>query len=150
MANEIRMSKTIEAGDAANGEVLKLTISKRPAIPEDNPGAPAPPPFTSPYTNETRVYSVADSSDVWQGPKTVLRGGAVLVDAIKAPTTPPTCPTGSTLSPSTGGNGFYACIYTDKNKADLYLYGKISDDSNDPNYNKPMEVKRTVFTRATD
>ncbi|NET01180.1 MAG: prepilin-type N-terminal cleavage/methylation domain-containing protein [Sphaerospermopsis sp. SIO1G1] len=148
IANEVRRSSQIQAGDPAAGEVLQLTIQ------EQNPAftAFASPP-NPPYTTVTRIYSVANGTGVWQdnssGSQTIIRGNDVLVDAIKAPTTPPTCPTGSTMSPSSGGNGFYACIYAGGKKADLYLYGKLTDDQNDPNYNNPLEVKKTVFTRNT-
>lgn len=64
-----------------------------------------------------------------------------LVDGIRAPATLPVCPTGSTL---TGDGGFYACIYTSGKQVDLYLYGKLSNTSN-----KTIEVKTTVFTRAS-
>jgi prepilin-type N-terminal cleavage/methylation domain-containing protein len=53
----------------------------------------------------------------------------------------PNCPTGSTL---TGDNGFYACIYTSGKQVDIYLYGKLSNTSNET-----MEVKTTVFTRGS-
>jgi prepilin-type N-terminal cleavage/methylation domain-containing protein len=136
MANEIKRSNKIEAGDPAAGEVFKLTTPRPPANL-----------FTNPYTNMTIVYSVADGS------QTILRDNDVLVDAIQAPENPPTCPTGSTLTPALTpperGDGFYACIYDSGNKADLYLYGKLSDNEDDPNFNKPLEVKRTVFTRSS-
>ncbi|MEA5575421.1 prepilin-type N-terminal cleavage/methylation domain-containing protein [Anabaena sp. UHCC 0451] len=66
-----------------------------------------------------------------------------LVDGIRDPATLPTCPSGSTRA---GGNGFYACVYTGGRQVDLFLYGKLS---NDTNIDETMEVKTTVFTRTS-
>ncbi|MBD2293555.1 prepilin-type N-terminal cleavage/methylation domain-containing protein [Anabaena sphaerica FACHB-251] len=64
-----------------------------------------------------------------------------LVDGIQDPSSgAPTCPSGSTLR---GGSGFYACIYTNTKQVDLYLYGNLSNTTNET-----IEVKTTVFTRS--
>jgi prepilin-type N-terminal cleavage/methylation domain-containing protein len=143
IANEIRQSSNIQPG-SASGEVIRLEI---PQLSIDairgrlDYGAPT-----------TSIYSVADGAGVWQDDhsKTITLDGNILVDGIKAPSDAPDttdCPT--TEGTLTGSNGFYACVYEGGNKVDLYLYGKLSDDRNDPNYNKPLEVKKTVFTRST-
>jgi prepilin-type N-terminal cleavage/methylation domain-containing protein len=131
MANDIRMAKKIESTTVA-GEVIKLTLPD----------------------NSTVSYSVANSTGVWtdtnptaaERSQSIQRGAAFLVDGIKAPSSgPPTCPSGSTRA---GSNGFYACIYSGGKKVDLYLYGKLSDEPRDPDYNQRLEVKSTVYTRA--
>ncbi|MBE9055659.1 type II secretion system protein J [Sphaerospermopsis sp. LEGE 08334] len=138
MANEIRMAKKIESPTVA-GEVIKLTLPD----------------------NSTVSYSIANSSGVWtdtnptaaERSQSIQRGSNFLVDGIKAPSSgTPTCPT-PTPAPTpanqlVGSNGFYACIYSGGKKVDLYLYGKLSDEPRDPNYNKRLEVKSTVYTRA--
>jgi prepilin-type N-terminal cleavage/methylation domain-containing protein len=63
-----------------------------------------------------------------------------LVDGIKTPATLPSCSTGLI-----GDGGFYACISTDGKQVDLYLYGKLSNNTNET---ETMEVKTTVFTRS--
>ncbi|MBE9235757.1 prepilin-type N-terminal cleavage/methylation domain-containing protein [Anabaena aphanizomenioides LEGE 00250] len=132
MANEIRMAKKIESPTVA-GEVIKLTLPD----------------------NSTVSYSIANSTGVWEGPQSIKRGSDFLVDGMQAPTSAsPTCPT-PTPAPTpphqlVGSNGFYACIYSGGKKVDLYLYGKLSDEPRDPDYNKRLEVKSTVYTRANE
>lgn len=146
MANEIRTAKKIESTTVA-GEVIKLTLPD----------------------NSNVIYSIADSSGVWTdaNSKSIKRGSKFLVDGMQAPQrsgNPLTCPSGTTwdsasstcvptcpsgITPS-GANGFYACIYSGGKKVDLYLYGKLSDEPRDPDYNKRLEVKSTVFTRANE
>jgi len=64
-----------------------------------------------------------------------------------APNTTSDCP--SSVGTLTGGNGFYACIYTNNRKVDLYLYGKLSDAKDNNNkYTNTYKVKTTVFARA--
>ncbi len=135
MAGEIRTAKKIESTSVA-GEV-KLTLPD----------------------NSNVIYSIADSSGVWTdaNSKSIKRGSKFLVDGIKAPSSgapTPTCPT-PTPAPTpphqlVGSNGFYACIYSGGKKVDLYLYGKLSDEPRDPDYNKRLEVKSTVYTRANE
>ncbi|MBC5795523.1 prepilin-type N-terminal cleavage/methylation domain-containing protein [Sphaerospermopsis sp. LEGE 00249] len=155
MANEIRMANRIAATSStmpsnATG-VIRLTI------PSDS-------------TNPNREYyirtsdsnaSCNSSSSLWECPYSIYRRlidstGTIdnlLVDGMQAPTSgAPTCPT-PTPAPTpphqlVGSNGFYACIYSGGKKVDLYLYGKLSDEPRDPDYNKRLEVKSTVYTRA--
>ncbi|WP_353931322.1 type II secretion system protein [Okeanomitos corallinicola TIOX110] len=171
IANEIRMANTISAG--SDSEVMSLTIPTLTINYPVGVTNPTPNDALSyEFDNSNTVtYSIGDSTGVWADnsnppSKSITRNGNFIVDAIKAPvregnpltcpngtvyettsgTCIPNCADGSTLSPAdpvTGRNGFYACIYDSGNKADLYLYGKLSDDTSET-----MEVKSTVFTRA--
>lgn len=149
MANEIRMAKKIESPTVA-GEVIKLTLPD----------------------NSTVSYSIANSSGVWtdtnptaaERSQSIQRGSNFLVDGIKDPEQgkideiTENCDNGDDNNYNTelsGNNGFYTCIYTNEDteiakKADLYLYGKLSDDPENPDYYKRLEVKSTVFTRANE
>ena len=130
IANDIRSANTIESEDSPG--VFKLTI---PANRIDGDA------------EKTLTYSITDSNSIWEGPKSIELDSSFLVDGIKNPQSNPTCPSDpddpSKNSTLAGSNGFYACIYDDGNKADIYLYGKLSGTSNET-----LEVKSTVFTRA--
>lgn len=169
IANEIRMANTISAG--SDSEVMSLTIPTiKINYPVGLVNPTTNDALSYEFDDSTTVtYSISDSTGVWTDnlsdppSKSITRNDNFIVDAIKAPVregNPPTCPNGtvyeaasgtcipnctdgSTLSPATDRNGFYACIYDSGNKADLYLYGKLSDDTTET-----MEVKSTVFTRA--
>jgi prepilin-type N-terminal cleavage/methylation domain-containing protein len=137
IADEIRMSNSVNTGSSltisgATG-VLHLTI------PSDS-------------TNPNRVYYIGPSDSNWVGPNTVFRavgtytttatvsGGSMLVDAITAPVSAPSC--SGTLA---GANGFYACVQNNR-MVDLYLYGKLTDAYN--NQTGTYEVKTRVFARS--
>jgi prepilin-type N-terminal cleavage/methylation domain-containing protein len=122
--------------NSSNGWENPNSINRYSNVPLPVPPTPTPSP--SPLTS-VPTPSPADNY--------------FLVDGIKAPSSgTPTCPT-PTPAPTpanqlVGSNGFYACIYSGGKKVDLYLYGKLSDEPRDPNYNKRLEVKSTVYTRA--
>ncbi|TAF11215.1 MAG: prepilin-type N-terminal cleavage/methylation domain-containing protein [Nostocales cyanobacterium] len=162
IANDIRTATKIEAG--ASGEVMKLTISELQQYISPTT-AKVYYEFKKPYFIS---YSIANSSGVWTDSisDSNLRSKSInriktlnttppptptpdfLVDGIRDPRpnptstpTPPSCPSGSTRR---GADGFYTCIYTGGTKADVYLYGKLSNTDS-----RTLEVKTTVFTRAT-
>lgn len=153
IANEVRMANTIEAG-TASGEVMKLTIpTVKTNYPVNIPNPTENDALSYEFENSPAVtYSTANSTGVWAdaNSKAITRNGNFLVDAIKAPTSPPDtttdCP--STTGTLKGSDGFYVCIHTSGKQVDLYLYGKLSDNPSEAVYNKPLEVKSTVFTRA--
>ncbi len=72
------------------------------------------------------VHNEASCTTVWTKPAVIHRivgtDDSVLVDAVMAPTTTPTCST--TL---VGASGFYACIDSNQRSTMLYLYGKQSE-----------------------
>ncbi|NET72490.1 MAG: prepilin-type N-terminal cleavage/methylation domain-containing protein [Sphaerospermopsis sp. SIO1G2] len=144
IANDIRRANRIEAG-RATGEIMKLSIAEVQLVGRANK-------FNYDASFVSYATQAIDQTKIWEGPTTITRKTAttssllasattnLLVDGIKAPSTSPTCPTDSTLN---GSDGFYACIYSGGTKVDLYLYGKLSDNSNET-----MEVKSTVYTRS--
>lgn len=153
IANDIRSASQVEI-DSDTGNIT-VTIPKLEVTLDEETGEEKQFNYDADQ-NETRVYSIADGTGVWEGSKTMTINGDVLVDGIQDPENPPDtgtdddddddCPTSQgTL---TGGNGFYACIYDGGNKVDLYLYGKLTDDKKSSDYKKPLEVKQTVFTRS--
>ncbi len=117
-------------------------------------------------TNPNRVYFIRSSTPTWIDNYTINRASSdysssisvsspsdkVLVDALDAP---------SNIDPSStevtditadctgvsgtflGANGFYACLYSDNRTVDLYMYGRLSKDSN-----QYIKVATKVFARA--
>jgi prepilin-type N-terminal cleavage/methylation domain-containing protein len=101
--------------------------------------------------NSNVIYYVHNltgcSSSIWSRPATLRRvvgsDDNILVDAIIAPSTVPSC---STSSPIPGGNGFYACIVNNRS-ATLYLYGDMSS-ARSANNTAPFSVTSQVSARS--
>ncbi len=116
--------------------------------------------LTIPSSASAVTYSTDSSSSagsIWLNNFIVNRKegtnpNAVLVDALVVPSTSEinpiktACTTASaTFIPNdiTTGKGFYACIYSDNRRVDLYMYGKTGSKSDDY-----VKVKTTAFARA--
>ena len=98
--------------------------------------------LTKPDDSKVAYYIKSNPGVIWRGPQAIYRSitsgsaGDVLVDAVKAPTTAPSC-----LGTSGGTSGFYVCVNNNR-VINLYLYGKLSDSS------EPYQVINTVFARS--
>ncbi|MDX2211839.1 MAG: prepilin-type N-terminal cleavage/methylation domain-containing protein [Oculatellaceae cyanobacterium bins.114] len=123
MADEIRMAKRIAV--PANGSIPTPSCGTATGVltltmPDNS--------LISYYVNNIN----ACSNTVWLKPVVINRrvvasnntvtSDTVLVDALIAPATQPTC-----AAQLSGANGFYACIDTNNRSATLYLYGRVVD-----------------------
>jgi type II secretory pathway pseudopilin PulG len=103
------------------------------------------------FPNDTTVtYSAAatTSNSIWLKDYTVKKDSDdTLVDALVAPVSAEVTSITNECTGKSGtfsGNyGFYACIYSDNRRVDLYLYGKTGSKSTDY-----VKVKTTAFARA--
>jgi prepilin-type N-terminal cleavage/methylation domain-containing protein len=101
--------------------------------------------------NSNVVYYVHNltgcTSSIWSPPATLRRvvgnQDNILVDALIAPATLPSC---STSTPIPGGNGFYACVANNRS-ATLYLYGDMSR-ARSVNNTTPFSVTSQVSARS--
>lgn len=178
ISNEVRMAKSIQAPSSSiipsgGTGVLQLTIPiyscgafnpeksytvvyytypssglwESPTSIKRYVNINTPVPDPTPCPTPTNTSALTPSPD----PVTTTfldSSGNLLVDGIQGAIPSPSSSSGCTMS---GGNGFYACIYTDSKKVDLYLYGKISSSpspSPSSSLSNLLQVKSTAVTRA--
>jgi type II secretory pathway pseudopilin PulG len=149
ISEDIRMANRIEAVPTGSTLPSGATGVFLLTLPDDNPNDTA-------LTPTNIVYFIRASTTTWLPPYTIYRaknnysGGVSivnltavgvneLVDAIAAPSTSPTCSSGTLV----GTNGFYACISSDNRTVDLYLYGKLIKSS------EILPVNSKVVTRSS-
>lgn len=162
IADEIRMANRIDAAsDYSFSSQSPTCATATPVLHLTIPNG---------VTTRNIVYYVNDlsgcisSSSIWLKPIVIKRidnvtttslaggSGSELVDAVATPSNPPTSAScSSTLnSPTFGGTkGFYRCIDSSNRTIQLFLYGKISDDTNGVgSYTNTYPVNTIVFARS--
>lgn len=128
MADEIRMARNISRPDSA-------------AIPASSCGGTSTGilNLAMPDGRSIQYYANSCSSSAWARASVIHRRevngsttrDSILVDALSAPATLPTCPTGTTRI---GASGFYACLQNDSPTANnrtatLFLYGALPNSA---------------------
>jgi prepilin-type N-terminal cleavage/methylation domain-containing protein len=169
IANEIRSSRNIQTLSSIPNALAPGLPLAAINVPANTTGVLRLDISSQALANFHVVYYVANSTR-WDSPKSIIRetgnysyvststisavnNTKVLVDGIKAPTSAKVTAITNSCT-SNGGNfygadGFYACIYRRTlligDKVDLYLYGKLSNDTNET-----IEVQSTVVIRAVN